>query len=69
LRETIVATVHADAPQARVVPPTLEPAAGALLLAFDRAGIAVTDRVEGRLRATLPPADLFDTHPASADRG
>lgn len=66
LRETIVATVLADAPQASVVRPTVEPAAGALLLAFDRAGVEVTEAVEARLRATLPPADLFDTHPASA---
>lgn len=66
LRETIVATVLAEAPQASIVRPTIEPAAGALLLAFDRAGIEVTEAVEARLRATLPPADLFDTHPASA---
>jgi N-acetylglucosamine kinase-like BadF-type ATPase len=70
LRETIVATVLADAPQASVVRPPVEPAAGALLLAFDRAGVEVTEAVEARLRATLPPADLFDTHPASAtERG
>lgn len=61
LRETIVATVLAEAPGTTIVQPTLEPAAGALLLAFDAAGIPVTDEVAGRLRATFPPAELFDT--------
>jgi N-acetylglucosamine kinase-like BadF-type ATPase len=43
--------------------PSLEPAAGALLLAFDAAGVAVTADVEERLRESLPPVALFDTHP------
>jgi N-acetylglucosamine kinase-like BadF-type ATPase len=69
LRATIVATVLSETPLASVVRPTLEPAAGALLLAFDRAGVAVTPAVEERLRSTLPPSGLFDTHPAAGEVG
>lgn len=66
LRETIVATVLADAPKATIVQPMLEPAAGALLLAFDAARIPVTDDIADRLRSTFPPAELFDTHRVAA---
>ena len=37
------------------------PAVGALLLAFDAAGIAVDAPLLARLTATLPPATLFST--------
>jgi N-acetylglucosamine kinase-like BadF-type ATPase len=63
LPEAIVAAVLSGAPGARPLRPHLEPAVGALLLAFDDAGIAVPGAVEGRLLATLPPDTLFDTHP------
>jgi N-acetylglucosamine kinase-like BadF-type ATPase len=66
LPESILAAVLAGAPRARLVRPSLEPATGALLLAFDRAGIPVRGAVEERLHATLPPDTLFDTHPGSA---
>jgi N-acetylglucosamine kinase-like BadF-type ATPase len=65
LRNAIVDTVRDRSPLASVVAPTLEPAAGALLLAFDAAGVAVDDGVEARLRASAPAAALFDTHPQS----
>jgi N-acetylglucosamine kinase-like BadF-type ATPase len=64
LRDALVSVVLEASPDARVVQPVLEPAAGALLLAFDRAGIDVTPTIENRLHATMPAADLFDTHPA-----
>jgi N-acetylglucosamine kinase-like BadF-type ATPase len=63
LRETVVDAVRAGAPGAWSVQPTLEPAAGALLLAFDEAGIAVDGEVERRMLETLPPDTLFETHP------
>ena len=64
LRETIVATVRADAPRVAVAGSRLEPAAGAVLLAFDAAAIAVDPALEDRLHATTPA--IFDTHPAAA---
>jgi N-acetylglucosamine kinase-like BadF-type ATPase len=64
LRDSLTSVVLERSPDVRVIQPTLEPAAGALLLAFDGAGIAVTAAVEERLRATMPSAELFDTHPA-----
>lgn len=61
LRDAIVTAVHEVAPEARVVRPTLEPAVGALLLAFDLADLPVTAAIDARLRATLPPTELWDT--------
>ena len=66
LPDALIDTVLAAAPGTTVVRPDLEPAAGALLLAFDAAGIQVDESVDRRLRATMPPADLFDTRPARA---
>ncbi len=66
LRETIVATVRSDAPRVAVAASRLEPAGGAVLLAFDAAGVAADAAVEGRLHETMPPAAMFDTHPAAA---
>jgi N-acetylglucosamine kinase-like BadF-type ATPase len=66
LREAIVRAVHEAAPEAVVVRPTLEPAVGALLLAFDAAGVAVDGEIDARLRATLPPTELWDTQPRAA---
>ncbi len=61
-RNAIVEAVVAGAPQVRVVHPVLEPAAGALLLAFDAAGLAVEGAVERALMGSLPPDTLFETH-------
>jgi len=63
LAQAAIDAVSSLAPAAEPVSPTLEPAVGALLLAFDRARIEVTPGVEDRLRASLPPATLFDTLP------
>jgi N-acetylglucosamine kinase-like BadF-type ATPase len=65
LRAAVLAAVHERAPGAQVVVPELEPAVGALLLAFDEARIATDDEVLGRMRATLPDAALYDTRLAS----
>ena len=50
------------APDTRIIDAVLEPAAGALLLAFDAAGLRVTPAVEERLRETMPGHELFDTN-------
>jgi hypothetical protein len=63
LAQSAVEAVERGGGRIELVRPDLEPAVGALLLAFDRAGIAVDAAVEARLRATLPPAHLYDTHP------
>ena len=65
LADAIVGAVREGAPEVRVVRPELEPAAGALLLAFDAAGIAVDGPVRARLLASLPPDALYDTHPGT----
>jgi N-acetylglucosamine kinase-like BadF-type ATPase len=65
LRDSTFAAVRAGAPLAHEVVPSLEPVAGALLLAFDAAGIEVAGAVDERLRATLPAAALYETHPSA----
>jgi N-acetylglucosamine kinase-like BadF-type ATPase len=65
LRDATIAAVLAGAPLAHEVVPSVEPVAGALLLAFDAAGIEVAGDVERRLRATLPEAALYETHPSA----
>jgi N-acetylglucosamine kinase-like BadF-type ATPase len=65
LEEALLSGIRSGAPRAWPVRPPLEPAAGALLLAFDRAGITVGGEVGERLIASLPPDALFDTHPGS----
>jgi N-acetylglucosamine kinase-like BadF-type ATPase len=66
IEQALMTAVRAGAPRAWPVRPPLEPAAGALLLAFDRGGITVGGEVGERLIASLPPDALFDTHPDSA---
>ena len=65
LEEALLSAIRSGAPGAWPVRPPLEPAAGALLLAFDRAAITVGGEVGERLIASLPPDALFDTHPGS----
>ncbi|MBA2719181.1 MAG: hypothetical protein H0U52_08095 [Chloroflexi bacterium] len=64
LRDAIVATVRAAAPRVVVLASAAEPVAGAVLLAFDAAGIASDVAVRERIRDGLAAADLYDTHPA-----
>jgi N-acetylglucosamine kinase-like BadF-type ATPase len=68
LRTAIVETVRAEAPDVEVVTPALEPAAGALLLAFDAAGLATGSAVRDRIAEGLASASLFETHPGRAPR-
>jgi N-acetylglucosamine kinase-like BadF-type ATPase len=63
LEAAIVDEVRSGAPRVHPTRPTLEPAVGALLLAFDEARIRVDERIAERILQTLPPADTFDTHP------
>jgi N-acetylglucosamine kinase-like BadF-type ATPase len=65
LENALVETVRDGAPGATPMRPTLEPAVGALLLAFDQAEIAVDEAVERRIRETMPGPEYFDTHPES----
>jgi N-acetylglucosamine kinase-like BadF-type ATPase len=51
--------IGAAVPDGAIVRPTLEPAAGALLLAFDERG--ADPAVEARVRETLPDPSLFAT--------
>lgn len=61
LARAIAAGVQREYPTARPVRPRLEPAAGALLLGFDTAGIVTTPEVMAAIAATLPPHDVFAT--------
>jgi N-acetylglucosamine kinase-like BadF-type ATPase len=70
MREALEREVLDLAPATHIIDAALEPAAGALLLAFDAAGLPVTPEVEERLRETMPGPALFDTSGAhvSAER-
>lgn len=70
LIDALTAEVHRVAPRARIVRLTLEPAAGAVLLAYDALGIAVTPEVAANMQATFPDASLFRTAEAlSSEEG
>jgi N-acetylglucosamine kinase-like BadF-type ATPase len=61
LREALIARVRDHAPGAQPTGIRLEPAAGALLLAFELAGIVTDGALLARLEATLPPDTFFAT--------
>lgn len=61
LIDTITREIARAAPRARVVRPAHEPVIGSLLLAYDAAGIDVTETVLANLASTLPGASFFDT--------
>ena len=61
LRDALAAAVYTGAPGARLRPAAHEPVVGALLEAFERAGVRSTPAVLGRLSATTPAAAFFDT--------
>jgi N-acetylglucosamine kinase-like BadF-type ATPase len=63
LRRSLCDRVLRREPLATPVAPCFEPAVGALLLAFDAAGIAVDAAVQEQLRASMPAAALFATAP------
>ncbi len=61
LANAVIDRVRASCPEVRAAFSQFEPVVGAVLLAFDRLGVAVDERVLGRLTATLPPDTLFAT--------
>jgi N-acetylglucosamine kinase-like BadF-type ATPase len=61
LIDTITQAVHRVAPRARIVRARLEPAVGAVLLAYDALSIAVTDEMYANLARTTPDEALFST--------
>ena len=61
LVETLVARVRSAAPNVQVVESRLEPAAGALFLALELAGVVIDDSLLARMTPTLPPAAFFAT--------
>jgi N-acetylglucosamine kinase-like BadF-type ATPase len=65
LIDTVTQVIHRTAPRATIVRAALEPAAGALLLAYDALGIAVTDEMLATLQQTLPDPALFATGEAA----
>ena len=62
LREALIARVAASVPGVQPVAACLEPAAGAILLALDAAGVNADAALRQRLAASLPEAALFSTH-------
>jgi len=69
LRDVIARTLAERSPKVRVVEPALEPVAGALLLAFDAAGIPTDERHTRRIEDGLRSTELFDTHSARPREG
>jgi len=67
-RAAVVDTIRASAPRVTVAEPALEPAAGALLLAFDAAGLPSGPDVRDRIAQGLGSGALFETHPDGAAR-
>jgi N-acetylglucosamine kinase-like BadF-type ATPase len=65
LIDTVTQAIHRVAPRARIVRARFEPAVGALLLAFDTAGIAADEELYRALEATAPPPAFY----ATADSG
>jgi N-acetylglucosamine kinase-like BadF-type ATPase len=65
LMEAFTRAVRRSAPRAEIVLARHEPAVGALLLAYDAAGIAVTETVWANLERTAPPRAFYDTSDGS----
>ncbi len=61
LIDTLTAEVHKVAPRVKIVRLNVEPAAGAVLLAYDALGIPVTEEMMENLRRTLPEPAFFST--------
>ncbi len=67
LVDTVIQAIHRVAPRARIVRQRLEPAAGAVLLAYDVLGIATSESLMRNLERSMPPASFFRTaEPAEA---
>jgi N-acetylglucosamine kinase-like BadF-type ATPase len=61
LRTAIMETVWQVQPRAQYRQALFEPAVGALIMAFDAAGIPVDDAIMERIIETCPPSNLFET--------
>ena len=61
LREALVARVRTVSPDVRPINSRFEPAAGALFLALEAAGVPIDEPLLARLAPTLPPAAFFET--------
>ncbi len=61
LMDTIAQIVHRLAPSVHVIRPQVEPAVGAVLLAYDGLGLPVTEAMYDNLAATMPDHSFFDT--------
>lgn len=61
LIDTVAQAVHRAAPRARLVRLSVEPAVGAVLLAYDGLGVEVSEAMYDQLAATCPGPELFDT--------
>jgi N-acetylglucosamine kinase-like BadF-type ATPase len=61
LVDTITQAIHRVAPHTRITRSQLEPAVGAVLLAYDALGIDVTDEIYANLAQTMPPPAFFCT--------
>lgn len=67
LLDTITQAIHRVAARAHIVRGQFEPAVGAILLAYDALGIAVSNAMYGTLARTAPGPELYDT--ADGGRG
>lgn len=61
LIETITQAIHRVAPRARIVRARLEPAVGAVLLAYDALGLSVANAMHANLERTAPGAEFYST--------
>jgi N-acetylglucosamine kinase-like BadF-type ATPase len=61
LIDTITWAIQQVAPHARIVRAGLEPAVGAVLLAYDALDITVSERMYGNLAQTAPGAEFYST--------
>jgi len=61
LADALADATRARHPHVRVLRARFEPAVGALLLAFDAAGVPTAESVLENIACTLPPADFFAT--------
>lgn len=61
LPEALIARVHTTSPEAEPVYSRFEPAAGALFIALEEAGLSINDQVLANVKASLPESSLFAT--------
>jgi len=62
LVDTVTQAIHRVAPRARIARVQFEPAVGAVLLAYDALGMAVSEDMVHNLAQTAPGPEFFSTH-------